>query len=332
MRTGISLLEVLISMFVLAVGLLGLASMVPVGQFQVSQATHADFASSVGRGEAFKHIKVQDMLDEASWVYYTAGAYQPYMPTSSAFVNPSNPIDTAFVIDGLALATYATDTDYQFFPYTSTTMPWPSTSVPRVDRISIKDLAVNNNNIAVETADRIFRGLDDKIFEIPTDTTRRPMLMNSIRPYTDSNGNGVYNTGEPFNDLNGNGTWDAGQSAQLQSQGDYSWMVMISPALWWDTTAVDGTAPNQAVPIFVDGLGTTTVLVLHKRDLADTALPPSERGVWADVQSVGAGSLDVQLRDTTSTIFEDAKRFLRVRHNQWIMLSADTRGNSSGYV
>ena len=32
-------------------------------------------------------------------------------------------------------------------------------------------------------------------------------------PFTDSNGNGIYNLGEPFTDMNGNGQWDSDMGA-----------------------------------------------------------------------------------------------------------------------
>ena len=47
-QRGISLLEVLFSMFVLSVGLLGLAAMVPVGKHQVTEASHADRGTAIG--------------------------------------------------------------------------------------------------------------------------------------------------------------------------------------------------------------------------------------------------------------------------------------------
>ena len=51
-----------------------------------------------------------------------------------------------------------------------------------VDRISIKDMGLSGNTyIDAQPADRIFRATDDKIFELPADTTQRPILVNSSR-------------------------------------------------------------------------------------------------------------------------------------------------------
>ncbi|MEX2118549.1 MAG: hypothetical protein WD847_02990 [Pirellulales bacterium] len=38
-------------------------------------------------------------------------------------------------------------------------------------------------------------------------------------PYSDSNGNGIYDTGEPYQDLNGNNTWDSGDARFCMGQG-----------------------------------------------------------------------------------------------------------------
>ncbi len=54
-------------------------------------------------------------------------------------------------------------------------------------------------------------------------------------PFTDTNGNGIYDSGEPFTDVNGNGTWDADMGAAgLGGPGDvvlyrmsYDWHIII---------------------------------------------------------------------------------------------------------
>src|SRR5688500_15739657 len=79
MRNAISLLEVLISMFVLTIGLLYLGTLVPVGQFQISQATHADVSTVVGNS-AFREIRVRDMMDGAHWVYLSSAGPAVFRP------------------------------------------------------------------------------------------------------------------------------------------------------------------------------------------------------------------------------------------------------------
>ena len=61
-----TLMEVLISAFILSVGLLGLAALLPVGRVTVGEAIKADRAGTCGRS-AMHEVKVRRMLDPATW-------------------------------------------------------------------------------------------------------------------------------------------------------------------------------------------------------------------------------------------------------------------------
>jgi Tfp pilus assembly protein PilV len=61
-RRGISLMEVLISMFVLAIGLLGVAALIPAGRHEIVEATKLETAAMVGRN-AFKEIQTRGYLN-----------------------------------------------------------------------------------------------------------------------------------------------------------------------------------------------------------------------------------------------------------------------------
>jgi type II secretory pathway pseudopilin PulG len=65
-RRGISLIEVLMSIFILSVGLLGLASLIPVGGYQVGEAIKSDRAAAVGRA-AFNEVRMRGLLDRRLW-------------------------------------------------------------------------------------------------------------------------------------------------------------------------------------------------------------------------------------------------------------------------
>jgi hypothetical protein len=60
-RRGISLLEVLISMFVLLVGLAGIASLLPAGRSEIMQGVKLDYAMMVGRN-ALREIEARSYL------------------------------------------------------------------------------------------------------------------------------------------------------------------------------------------------------------------------------------------------------------------------------
>ena len=72
LRSGITLLEVLISVFVLSVGLMGMAALLPVGRYAIVETGKADRAGACGRA-ALHQIKVCRMLDPVNWSNQAAG-------------------------------------------------------------------------------------------------------------------------------------------------------------------------------------------------------------------------------------------------------------------
>ncbi|MBN2581157.1 MAG: prepilin-type N-terminal cleavage/methylation domain-containing protein [Pirellulales bacterium] len=68
-RRGLSLLEVLVSIFVLAVGLLSVLTIIPLGQFALSESAKSDYSGMCGRA-ALREIKVHGMLDYRYWYWY----------------------------------------------------------------------------------------------------------------------------------------------------------------------------------------------------------------------------------------------------------------------
>ena len=67
MRTsGITLLEVLIAIFVVGIGLLGVLAVIPFGAYQTSKAQHAGYASNM-LANAASEIVVRDLVNPKSW-------------------------------------------------------------------------------------------------------------------------------------------------------------------------------------------------------------------------------------------------------------------------
>jgi len=75
-RRGISLMEVLISTFVMSIGLLGLAALIPVGRFAIVQTGKSDRAGACGRA-GLRDVKVRRMLD---YQYWSAAPQSPNLP------------------------------------------------------------------------------------------------------------------------------------------------------------------------------------------------------------------------------------------------------------
>ena len=67
-RSGISLIEVLISMFVLLFGLMGVAAIFPVGSHYVIEGEKFDLASGIAQN-AFEELKGRGMLRPEAWMY-----------------------------------------------------------------------------------------------------------------------------------------------------------------------------------------------------------------------------------------------------------------------
>lgn len=72
---GITLLEVLVSIFILAVGLLGVAALIPIGKLALVKTNISDRTGACGRA-AMRDVEVRRMLNPASWALPTGvGAF-----------------------------------------------------------------------------------------------------------------------------------------------------------------------------------------------------------------------------------------------------------------
>ena len=80
---GLSLLEVIAAIGVIAVGLLGLAALLPVGGVTIFEATKADRAGNCGRA-AIRDIVVRRMLDPNNWVNVNGNPTNPSFVITSA--------------------------------------------------------------------------------------------------------------------------------------------------------------------------------------------------------------------------------------------------------
>jgi hypothetical protein len=166
------LLEVLISMFVLFVGLLGVAALIPVGRFAILETSKADRSGACGRA-ALSEIKVRRMLDPYPW---------PDDPSVPQWVlaDGTDAVDTAlagaFAIDPWGVAE---------------NMPanlggaMSGTVVPRITLWSVP----SGSALTLPEAERIFRWHDDLKFSLPEDMEPPPATeSNRPRANIDSSG------------------------------------------------------------------------------------------------------------------------------------------------
>jgi len=65
-RTGLTLIEIMVSVLVLSIGLLGVIAAIPFGGFQMSKMQEADFTGNLARN-AMKTIRMNDWANPKSW-------------------------------------------------------------------------------------------------------------------------------------------------------------------------------------------------------------------------------------------------------------------------
>jgi hypothetical protein len=143
-RPGISLLEVLAAIGVLSIGLLALASLLPVGRYTLSQALVADRAGACGRA-AIRDIIVRRMLDSNNW-------------TSSPGNAPSFIIDPEGVTNGMGSFLASAPANGSL-----------STRVPRIG------LTFANTQ---PLADAVCRANDDLVVNMPDSMNQLPAPYN----------------------------------------------------------------------------------------------------------------------------------------------------------
>jgi Tfp pilus assembly protein PilV len=189
-RSGLSLIEVLASIGVISIGLLGLASLLPVGMMTIFQATKADRAGNCGRA-AMRDVIVRRMLEKNYWYdaaksqFVTNQNYNVNKPWYDSNGNPyAQNMPASFIIDPLG----------ENNGVTSTLGNIGSGVVPRI--------TLNYVASSGTLADAIFRAGDDIITTLPEN-------MKPAQP-----------PGRPVPIMSNN---------KIQSQGDYSWFLSVTP-------------------------------------------------------------------------------------------------------
>lgn len=372
-RRGISLLEVLISAFVLSVGMLGLLSLVPLGGYRMGQVNQFDRAAATGR-HAFREFKTRDMLEPNKWmamdfangtsnIMRTWRIPNPWDDgTATPRGGPEGPgvadsdiarrnvddwadtflIDPLYIARANDLATVPANWPGRTFPYdlqptnspalrTGNTITASHDNAPRMPRVTISMLenfagdssqtppippvptspvvGMPNPPIAnlmtSSVAERIFMSQNEGIYSLPTDESETP-----IRLYSGGN------TIEQF-------------------EGSYSWMAMVSRAPH-EVIAVESSAGSGIyydISPAIRNEYQVSVIVFAKRNLdvdvtAGQTNPSdalaSERVCGIEfVNGIGLGGGDVIISagPVSGMTSDEAREYLAVKPNQWIMVS-----------
>ncbi len=195
-HAGLSLIEVLASIGIISIGLLGLASLLPVGLVTIFNATKADRAGNCGR-LAMREIAVRRMLDPYPWPAYPA----PPNPSSKVYPQwlvPGTDTDAAPLIAGKPFAIDPEGAANGITGPLGGLLPRITLGVPP---------AVRQTNRFYQQQygepDLVFRATDDIIATAPEN-------MKPAQP-----------PGRPIPVL------DA--SKKIASKGDYSWFATVMP-------------------------------------------------------------------------------------------------------
>jgi hypothetical protein len=280
-RSGISLTEVLISMGLLALGLLGVAAMFPVGSYFLLKGDISDRGAAAAQA-AFADLVSRGMLQPEAWVmgnvswteslpqryaYEVANLNSSLPPQDQQQILHSN-IGSVFVIDPLGVMNIPTNPNRASQVPTLNTYrfnapawyPWKLTSgterypIRRVSLLPMVPSISSDPTVAAQetargrlVAEQLFYSPDDLSIELPEQ-----------------------------NDQPGQTRWEQNGTARSYD-GLYSWMATIAPTSSAATHALWSGNPNAA-------MYDVSVAVFHRRPVGEIA---AERHVRASVISTG---------------------------------------------
>jgi hypothetical protein len=195
LRRGVSLLEVMFATGVVAVGLLGVLAVLPLGLHIAGKGHVADRAARTGLN-AVEEFKARGMARPLNWLY----------PDGSAVGHPGQGT-RAFAIDPMFVAvngatTTLTDVDPTLFPYVDTT----ATTDVRMQRITLRRTPLTGGKMLAPQATQIFMDHDDLIFDIPDEKLVSPEQLFLTRSST-------------------------GTALMREFEGEMSWMATVAPKL-----------------------------------------------------------------------------------------------------
>jgi hypothetical protein len=351
-RAGVSLLEVLIAIFVILIGLMSVAAMIPVARLEMVQAAKADRAAACGRA-GLENIKTAGMLGMRMWCYYYYDFVASMGNWTSALGGTNADAIRSYVVDPLYYARQpryappaATNECYKYvyvFPFRTEVVPNPSAPVVPYE--------FGNRRVTY------YAGW-------PFDPVQQPMCWDqqyaSHRPSTTPptpDQTLEYNPGviaerwftwgddlvfpvpddplarpklnvDTFDDDSTNTTPKTTRDIR-QVTGDYTWFFTVTPQIDRESFPT-GLFYNYTHCKAYD----VSVAVCYKRDftpfgpLEQRADPdrPSQRGLKAEFLGSGIGGGDVVLKADTQCAIPGGTggfnlKWLDVKENDWLMLS-----------
>jgi hypothetical protein len=270
-RSGISLMEVLVSIGIVALGLVSIASLIPVGGLQAQKADQIQRQSDVGletlREFTTRGFSIVDPADRCPWVHWDSSTSKWVSCYDST--GPAWKIFLPVAFDPLMIGKTTTPAD------SNKVFTFPANAVagaPAIERLTLAQAATGSATAYTPSfplADAILRSTDDLIVDQPSDTSL---------PGTSSYLNDTSATPKPLKRASG---------------GLYSWIATLAPY-----------NPNEILPATGTEC-TLSVVVFYRRNLSAVPDPGSSQEEMVQVATgfsgIGGGDMEFDLTATQKT-------------------------------
>jgi type II secretory pathway pseudopilin PulG len=299
-RPGITLMEVLISIGIMAIGLVSVASLLPMGGLQAQKANVEERKAELVLN-ASRDFHIRGMANPQTWIRpaTTGTNFAPYLP-----ININTATDLPYIppvaIDPLMVGAAGTNSSaVAGFPLNAVSgIPSGVAAPPQMARLSVVSAATILQAATATTpatyapnrmlAENIFTSFDDVVVNQPDDRSLPATGAVMIDPQSQ-------------------------KPLRRDYDGEFSWLATIAPR------ELD---PNQALPA-VSNNYTLSIVVFDRRLVprplnSNTISLVGEATVLVDLGSMGSGigGGDMNLRSDSSDLLDNL-----VRPNQWIMLT-----------
>jgi len=317
---AVTLMEVLLSIGVVFIGLMGAASLFPVASYQIQEGNKHERTALVGK-RAVRDARSRDFLDPTRWMARDGSGIWFYLedlssiaPAAASVFSPQyrviclDPRGTGRGVGSTVGTSVGTTLNLgNSFPntiaamemnvdYSSLTAAAPVFS----PRVTIESAALSGIPMLPEQADSIFIVEDDLDFELPPTNAAAPLQK-------------FLNVG-------------AGVGGRRLATGGFSWMAFTAPKIQTETRIIptsDGPKSIQ-VPQAATSFD-LWVVILHERNLNNDALVATEETLGRVKVPDGRGGGEVVLKGdpaSSASIHRD------IAVGDWVMLrrSVDLSG------
>jgi hypothetical protein len=212
LRAGISLMEVLISIGIMAIGMLSIASLLPVGNVQVQRANTEERKAELGLN-AYREFQVRGMSNPANWTKANGSTVTlaKYDPTTGTFSPARDDWNTPpLAIDPLMVAVGTTAVD---------TFPATTVSGPSMKRLGLSFASSR------PLAEAVFTLTNELVTIQPDDRTSPAQFPSST---------------------------DLPEAAQRRPfEGNYTWLATLTPALYDPDSVTAATGKDYTLSIVI---------------------------------------------------------------------------------